>query len=88
MPGSAETPAARREGRIDRFARALLLPAAVLRNRWRGGDGTRVDAVCFASEYRVDMSTLARQLQVLEITSPQEPAVVRATRTRQSDIAI
>ena len=82
----AEAPAARREGRIDRFARALLLPAAALRNRWNGGDDTRFDAVRLASEYRVDMSTLARRIQELEIASPQELAVVRATRTRQSDI--
>ena len=82
----AEAPAAKREGRIDRFARALLLPAAVLRNRWRGGNDTRVDAVRLASEYRVDMSTLARRLDELEIASPQEEALVRATRTRRSDI--
>ena len=81
----AEAPAARREG-VDRFARALLLPAAALRSRWRGGDDTRVDAVRLASEYRVDMSTLARRLQELEIASPQETAAVRATRTRKSDI--
>ena len=82
----AEAPAANREGRIDRFARALLLPAAVLRNRWRGGDDTRVDAVRLASEYRVDMTTLARRLDELEIASPQELVLVRATRTRRSDI--
>ena len=82
----AEAPAAQREGRIDRFARALLLPAAVLGNRWRGGDDTRVDAVRLASEYRVDMSTLARRLDELEIASPEELALVRATRTRRSDI--
>ena len=82
----AEAPAARREGRIDRFARALLLPAVALRSRWRGEEDTRIEAVRLASEYRVDMSTLARRLQELEIASPQEAAVVRATRTRRSDI--
>ena len=82
----AEAPAAKREGLIDRFARALLLPAAALRSRWSGGDDTRVDAVRLASEYRVDMTTLARRLDELEIASPQELALVRATRTRQSDI--
>lgn len=81
-----EPPAVRRECRIDRFARAFLLPAAALRSRWSGGDHTRVDAVRLASEYRVDMATLARRLQELEIASPQELAVVRTTRTRQSDI--
>ena len=82
----AETSAARREGRIDRFARAPLLPASPLRSHWNGGDDTRVDAVRLASEYRVDMSTLARRLQELGIASPQELAVVRTTSTRQSDI--
>ena len=82
----AETPATRREGRIDRFARSLLLPAPVLKYRWRGGDDARVDAVRLASEYRVDMATLARRLDELEIASPQELALVRATRTRRSDI--
>lgn len=82
----AEAPAAKREGRIDRFARALLLPAAVLKDRWRGGDDARVDAVRLASEYRVDMATLARRLDELGIASPQELALVRATRTRRSDI--
>ena len=82
----AEAPAAKREGRIDQFARALLLPAAALRSRWGGGDDTRVDAVRLASEYRVDMTTLARRLDELEIASPQELALVRATNTRRSDI--
>ena len=82
----AEAPAAKREGRIDRFARALLLPAPVLKNRWRGGDDTRVDAVRLASEYRVDMTTLARRLDELEIASPHDLALARATRTRRSDI--
>ena len=82
----AEAPAAKREGYIDRFARALLLPAAASRSRWSGGDDTRVDAVRLASEYRVDMTTLARRLDELKIASPQELAVVRATRTRRSDI--
>ena len=82
----AEAPATKREGRIDRFARALLLPAAALRSRWSGGDDTRVDAVRLASEYRVDMTTLARRLDELKIASPQELALVRATSTRRSDI--
>lgn len=82
----AEAPVARREGRMDRFARALLLPAGVLASRWRGGDAARVDAVRLASEYRVDMATLARRLDELEIAAPQESARVRSIRTRRSDI--
>lgn len=76
----------KREVQIDRFARALLLPALVLRNRWRGDDDVRVDALCLASEYRVDMTTLARRLDELELASPSELAQIRDTRTRRSDI--
>ncbi|MCY3851501.1 MAG: XRE family transcriptional regulator [Acidimicrobiaceae bacterium] len=75
-----------REKRIDLFARSVLLPSAAMESRWRGGDNTRVDAVCLASEYRVDMTTLARRLDELGVASPEESALVRATRTRQSDI--
>ena len=82
----AEAPVAMREGRIDLFARALLLPSTVLRRRWSGGDATRVDSVRLASEYRVGMATLARRLDELEIATPQESALVRATSTRRSDI--
>lgn len=82
----ADSPVARREGCIDRFARALLLPEPVLRNRWRGGDEVRVDALRLASEFRVDMTTLARRLDELDLASSQELAKVRATRTRRSDI--
>ena len=76
----------RTESLIDRFARAVLLPAAVLGERWNGGDSTRTDAVRIASEFRVDMSTLARRLDELSLASPEETAVVRATRTRRADI--
>lgn len=82
----AEAPIARREGRIDRFARALLLPAPALKDRWCGGEDVRVDALRLASEFRVDMTTLARRLDELEIASSQESAQVRATLTRRSDI--
>lgn len=82
----AGTSVSKREVQIDRFARALLLPTAAFSNRWRGGDDVRVDALSLASEYRVDMSTLARRLDDLEIASPSELAQVRDTRTRRSDI--
>ena len=75
----------RTECLIDRFARAVLLPARTLAGRW-GGDSTRTDAVRIASEFRVDMSTLARRLDELSLASPEETAVVRATRTRRADI--
>ena len=82
----AEAPVAKREGRIDRFARALLLPSAVLKHNWRGGEDTRVDAVRLASEYRVDMTTLARRLDELGIATPEESARVRSTHTGRADI--
>ena len=75
----------RTEGLIDRFARAVLLPARTLAGRW-GGDSTRTNAVRIASEFRVDMSTLARRLDELSLASPEETAAVRATRTRRADI--
>ena len=75
-----------REARIDRFARALLLPRAALRDRWRGDEDTRADAVLIASEYRVDMSTLAQRLAELGVAPAAEVQQVRRTRTRQADI--
>ena len=76
----------RTESLIDRFARAVLLPAAALSERWNGGDSARTDAVRIASEFRVDMSTLARRLDELSLANPAEVTAVRATRTRRADI--
>ncbi len=81
----ADSSRASREQRIDRFARALLLPAQALRQAWSGSD-IRTDAVRIASEYRVDMSTLARRLIETELADEGEAALVRATRTQRSDI--
>ena len=78
--------AAETELRIDRWARALLLPAPALRERWRGGEHTRTDAVRIGSEFRVDMATMARRLAELEMASPAEQETVRAARTRRADI--
>lgn len=82
----ASAPVGQREGRIDLFARCLLLPSAAVKSRWRGGGDTRTDAVRLASEYRVDMATLARRLDDLGAAAPDEIAQVRSTRTRRSDI--
>ena len=81
----ADSSRASREQRIDRFARALLLPAQALRQEWSGSD-IRTDAVRIASEYQVDMSTLARRLIETELADEGEAALVRATRTQRSDI--
>lgn len=82
----AETPVTRTEARIDRFARALLLPYTAMRAHWRGGGDTRTDAVLAASSFGVDMSTLARRLSELELASPDETTQVRSTVTRKADI--
>lgn len=74
------------EALIDRFARALLLPPSALQRHWRGGERTRIDAVLIGHRFRVDMATLARRLDELELASPGEMATVRATRIRKADI--
>lgn len=77
------------EARFDYFARALLLPPDGLRARWgqlHEGEGTRSAAVVTASEYRVDMSTLARRLLDLEIVDASVAAEIRSVRTTGADI--
>ena len=74
---------------IDAFARALLLPTESLRQRWSAlvaSRSVREAAVLIASEYRVDMSTLAARLSDLGLASADELAQVRAARTTQADI--
>jgi len=78
--------ASRTESLIDRFARALLLPAGAMRNLWRAGEDTRTDAVLIAARFRVDMATLATRLSELDLASPDETAEVRSTVTRKADI--
>lgn len=78
------------EARVDRFARAVLLPSDGLRReweRWRETAGDlRTAAVKVASQYRVDMSTLARRLLELRIGSPDDVARIRTFRTTKADI--
>jgi Zn-dependent peptidase ImmA (M78 family)/DNA-binding XRE family transcriptional regulator len=78
-----------REARIDRFARALLLPEAGVASLWtetRDREGLRIAAVRTASDYRVDMSTLARRLQDLRLVNRAEAQRVREVRTGKADI--
>jgi Zn-dependent peptidase ImmA (M78 family)/transcriptional regulator with XRE-family HTH domain len=77
-----------REARLDRFARALLLPEAGLRRPWNSmEDGEfREAAVRLASTYRVDMSTLARRLVELGLASNGRADAVRKMRTTRADI--
>jgi Zn-dependent peptidase ImmA (M78 family)/transcriptional regulator with XRE-family HTH domain len=77
------------EGRLDRFARALLLPAGEMQRSWselRDRDDTRTAAVKLASRFRVDMSTLARRLSEIGQVDSTEAQVIRTTRTTRADI--
>jgi transcriptional regulator with XRE-family HTH domain/Zn-dependent peptidase ImmA (M78 family) len=79
-----------RESRIDRFARALLLPQGLLADVWAGhrdGSGDlRTTAVLTGSVFRVDMATLARRLQETGLISGNEVGQVRSARTTRADI--
>jgi len=75
------------EARLDRFARALLLPAGELRSEWlhlRERDDTRTAAVKVASRWRVDMSTLARRLAEIGLVDSAEaqPVALILARVR------
>ncbi|HEX6500356.1 MAG TPA: XRE family transcriptional regulator [Micromonosporaceae bacterium] len=78
------------ESRLDRFARAVLLPTRGLRESWdglrSGGDDLRTTCVKLASRFRVDMSTLARRLVELGMISQTDAQAVRAMRTTRADI--
>jgi Zn-dependent peptidase ImmA (M78 family)/DNA-binding XRE family transcriptional regulator len=78
------------ESRLDRFARAVLLPAAGVRTAWtealrRGGD-MRTAAVITASGFQVDMSTLGRRLFELRMIDRSEADRIRLVRTTKTDI--
>lgn len=77
------------ESRLDRFARALLLPAAPITEQWRekvGRSGERSAAIVLASRFRVDMATLATRLKELGLADSETVASVRKYRTTQTDI--
>jgi Zn-dependent peptidase ImmA (M78 family)/transcriptional regulator with XRE-family HTH domain len=78
-----------REAKIDHFARALLLPAQAIERSWethREQHSLRESAVIIASQYRVDMSTLARRLSELRLVNNGEAQQVRGCRTTRADI--
>jgi Zn-dependent peptidase ImmA (M78 family)/DNA-binding XRE family transcriptional regulator len=77
------------ESRLDRFARALLLPKAAVTRHWHekaGRYGERSAAVLLAGEFRVDMATLATRLKELGLADSETVALVRKYRTTQADI--
>ncbi len=79
-----------RESLLDRFAHALLLPATDLPSRWReygaADGGMRAAAVRIASEYRVDMATLATRLRELNVHGHSEANKIRTFHTTRADI--
>ena len=77
------------ESRLDRFARALLLPKSALIRQWNDCVARyeeRGAAIRLASGFRVDMATLAKRLKELELIDGQTAASIRRYRTTQSDI--
>ena len=77
------------ESRLDRFARALLLPKTVLVRQWNDWVTRyqeRGAAIRLASGFRVDMATLAKRLKELELIDGQTADSIRRYRTTQSDI--
>ncbi|MFV2087371.1 helix-turn-helix domain-containing protein [Micromonospora sp. LOL_021] len=87
----AATEADEIEARLDRFARALLLPEADLRERWAEWSAIpdevmRDTAVRAGSHYQVDMATLARRLTELGLVDQAKADRIRAVRTTKADI--
>ncbi|WFE96219.1 XRE family transcriptional regulator [Micromonospora sp. WMMD987] len=77
------------ESRLDRFARALLLPEAAVTLQWDEKafrSGERAAAIHLASVFRVDMATLATRLKELSLADSETVASVRKYRTNQTDI--
>jgi Zn-dependent peptidase ImmA (M78 family)/transcriptional regulator with XRE-family HTH domain len=77
------------ESRLDRFARALLLPEKAISRKWDekvAQSGERSAAILLASEFRVDMGTLARRLNDLGLANSETTAAVYKYRTTQTDI--
>lgn len=79
-----------REARIDHFARALLLPEQGLREAWadlgQRHHSEREAAIIAASQFRVDMSTLARRLSDLHLVNQSTMQRIRGYRTTRADI--
>jgi Zn-dependent peptidase ImmA (M78 family) len=78
------------ESRIERFARALLLPSHGVTKMWNDGrergDDARKCVVRIASAFRVDMSTLAKRLVELSLVDRSLADRIRKVRTTRSDI--
>lgn len=85
----AATATSEHEVRLDRFARALLLPGPAVVDRWQAlsPGGVRQAAVLIGSVFRVDMSCLARRLHSdLGVVDAATADQVRGVHTNQADI--
>lgn len=76
------------ESRLDRFARSLLLPETGVKTAWKQPEARdlREVAVLLASEFRVDMSTLGRRLEELDLVDRDGAFLIRGTTTTRADI--
>jgi Zn-dependent peptidase ImmA (M78 family) len=78
------------EHRLDRFARALLLPRERIPTAWteaqEQGEGLRTTVVRMASDFMVDMATLAHRLLELGLIDAEQADRVRRVRTEKADI--
>ena len=79
------------ESRLDRFARALLLPEPDLRERWAQWTAIpdellRDASVRAGSHYQVDMATLARRLTELGLIDAGQADDIRRVQTKKADI--
>ncbi|MFI8854087.1 helix-turn-helix domain-containing protein [Streptomyces sp. NPDC053499] len=79
------------EARLDRFARAVLLPSADLRARWQEwstnpDESLRDAAVRAASHYETDMATLSRRLFEIGLVDRSRADDIRRVQTKQADI--
>jgi len=76
------------ESRLDRFARSLLLPKPGVMTTWAQHEerDLRETAVLIASEFRVDMATLARRLEELDLVDRDGAFLIRGTTTTRADI--
>ncbi|KRC65578.1 Cro/Cl family transcriptional regulator [Aeromicrobium sp. Root236] len=75
------------EARLDRFARSLLLPETGLRDAWKKYEerDIREIAVNLGSHFRVDMSTLARRAQELDLVDNEQANFIRSVTTTKAD---
>lgn len=77
------------EGRLDSFARSVLLPGEGVVETWSMlgmKHDLRSMAVIMASQYSVDMATLARRLRDLNLIDASEAGEVRSVVTNRADI--